>query len=530
MTNKISEYKFGRKSFINMKQIIGTIFLCVVPFTVSASENINDKFEKQCVTSRTAYVDAVKAARDAYGPYVSAKAGWMTAKDVYSKSMAEPNWVKDYIGENGWRTGLRSRKPPPLKALGDVDQAFGVHLYREAFEAQSTIYHDAVELVRETLGPYKAACEAYRQASVSHSETFQTLPLPTHRFLNNNDFVLQFDAAKGEYPVGNVELTAPGRVKFKDDASAWAKDDWSQDRSWIPIVKDMSEKPEDWSAYAALSVTLSARQLVPGDSPLSGQRRAWITQAVVSGAKPAEILESLASPGYENGILGLFAGVRRDAVVQEISPGYRWYVALENDGTTVWQAELLDVTISGFDDVEPNGEGGSGAGGSKSYDDIKYTFTFNFDNVVDPYVEYPDSYMTWSNNMDDTEELVYACNNCPDDLGDNAEKSGYNAISRRYRGPTSYPQTVGASCRNAEHPTVVIDEATDKSSCESQDGKTSWFPHAYTVPRDKVTKLKMLGNIRKGRSLMSGEEIEIGFDDITLLTEKQAKFQDSTAY
>ena len=344
------------------------------------------------------------------------------------------------------------------------------------------------------------------------------------RKLPNSDFALQFDASAEEYPLAHVNLIAPGRVQFTEDATAWT---YPKSNSFIPVVKDMTTDPEDWTQYNALRVTLSAKQLVPGTDPLQKQRRAWMTQAVVAGSSPLQVLRSLESPDMGD-INEIFEGQPRDAVVQEFSPGYRWYLALENDDARVWQAELLDVTISGFDAVAPDGAGGSGGGGANAYDDIKYTFTFNFDNVVDPYMEYPASVMTWSNGADDGSAPLYACQDCPVDA-DSPYKSGYNAISRRYRGPTSYPQTVGAHCRDL-NTDAIVEGPTSKSTCEAEAGDTSWFPHSYVVPRDKVTKLIMLGHIRQGRSLMPGEHLEIGFDDVTLLRDALPKFTDVTVY
>ena len=159
------------KSFIRFGVLIGLQSLA------NAEDNIVDDFQDQCVISRAAYIDAVKAAKDSYGPYKAALDGYIKARDIYSKSIVESDWVKQYIGESGWRTGLRSKKPEFLKALGDDGEEFKISNYRDVYEKQSTIYHAAVASVRETLGPYKASCEAYRESVVAHTDT---LLIPDH--------------------------------------------------------------------------------------------------------------------------------------------------------------------------------------------------------------------------------------------------------------------------------------------------------------------------------------------------------------
>ena len=211
---------------------------------------------------------------------------------------------------------------------------------------------------------------------------------------------------------------------------------------------------------------------------------------------------------------------------------FRWYLALDNGGETVWNAQLLDVTLSGMDALEPVAGRGHGSGGEHSYPELTYTFQFNFDDVVDPYFEYPDSWKLNSNNMDEEDGQILVSRNGGDALEnpdglDVSVTSGYNKVSRRYRGPTSYPQVTGAACKNEKG--EVQEGPTKKSECEAFEGY-SWFPHAYTVPRDKVTKLKILPYVREGRHLFENEALELTFQDVVLLKDPLPKFVDKTPY
>ena len=339
-------------------------------------------------------------------------------------------------------------------------------------------------------------------------------PLPTDKFK------LDFNVSALEQFNGTADANLTDGV-----ITVYGDGDWTNTRSYLPARYTPIGADANWSDYKALKVTLSAHLTQTNKNLPGPKRRGWITQATLNGADPPMSLFEAASPEPRLAprLEAIGAGEqlaqywRNDALLVEISPSFRWYIKLVNNGKDVWQADLISTTISNdFERISDQKYS------SNNYTKTKYTFTFNFDDVVDPYAEYPDSMLVYSNVDPRTNQ-----------------GTGYNKVSRRYRGPTSYPQVRNATCANIANPSQVVEltdtdiatHGNEKNACEAQTGADySWFPHAYKVPRDSVDGLYIMPHISQPKYPDAGEILELAFEKVELLADVQPKFVDNRLF